>query len=169
MATLLRDWLPVSGLGLAAALWAVRQSAAPTGHSVELAGEAGDAIGSYAKNAANPELRLAAASAGSDLAKSFCWGLEGGWKRLQRDRQTRQTDTYKRSAEQQTEPSRRMGVAQRGREGGDHKEIDEARKKGGVGKILRDLIDLEKGKKYAERRTKREGSQRSSERKREGQ
>lgn len=42
----------------------------------------------------------------------------------------------------------------------------------GVGKILRNLINLEKGKKYAEEKEKekkREGPQRSSEKNREGE
>ena len=60
-----------------------------------------------------------------------------------------------------------MGVIQKRRKGGEPKEGHEARQKGVVDKILRDLIDLEKGKKYAEKEgkeRKREGSQRSSER-----
>lgn len=47
-----------------------------------------------------------------------------------------------------------MGVIQKRRKGGEPKEGHEARQKGVVDKILRDLIDLEKGKKYAEKEGK---------------
>lgn len=61
-----------------------------------------------------------------------------------------------------------MGL--RGRKGVEPREMKPRRK--GVGKILRDLINPEKGKKYVEEKEKdkkREGPQRRSEKNREGE
>lgn len=65
-----------------------RQSAARPGHSRELAGEARGAVVAT-QAAANPELGLAVAQPGSEIAESGCLGFGGEWKGLQRERERR--------------------------------------------------------------------------------
>lgn len=123
------DWPPRPG--------AERASAAQTGHSRELAGEACGAIGSYAKRGKSRVMIGCGLSRAEKSPNLVAWGLREGGKDCRRGGE-RETQRRGRKKERGGNPELQMKPDRKGgeREGG-RREEEEARAGGGKGKEKR--------------------------------